>query len=117
MCLAREERRLPRQILPDEQRRGQKIVERLDAVEGDGHLGVDDRIDDQPIAPSGGLQRVARPPGPPRIIRRDVHQHVGVHQDAGAHPRVSAMISSVLIVVSALPRNRSIALCSGTSGG
>lgn len=58
---------------------------------------MDDIIDREGIKQCGGLKLGLRPRSPDRIFRNEVEQDVRVDQEHAQSPRVSAMISSVVI--------------------
>ena len=113
------------------QSRGQGGIQCLDSGVADRHLGVDDGIDDQVCVLGALCQSPPGPVTPVRIVRGDVKQDVAVHEHAAARaqvrsqagygrfqlcrfrgrvlPRVSAMISSVFMRTSAVPRRASSA--------
>ncbi|MFN9909766.1 MAG: hypothetical protein ACK56F_27230, partial [bacterium] len=72
----------------------------LDPIETHRHFRVDHRIDRKGFALGNAGEGRCRPFEPLRVLRKDVQQDVAVNQYRHASsPRVSAMISSVLMLV------------------
>src|SRR5215468_1546591 len=84
----------------------QRVIEVLNSRIVNRNLGIDNRVDNQTKAITYAFYRRCRPGVPSRVLCQDIEQDVAV-DDYGAHysPRVSAMISSVLMATSP-PRAR-----------
>src|SRR5665213_865101 len=129
--LASQESCFPGKRIPLIEATGESGIQRFDGRISDRHLGIDDGIDDQRGMFGTLRERASRPSAPLRIVSGDVQQNIAVHQDAAAAAqtrwqtcqdrfhltfprerpasRVNAMISSVLMRVSAVPRSASSA--------
>jgi hypothetical protein len=57
-------------------RRRQSDFQILDALIGDGDLGVDDRIDHEHVLATDTCEGLARPSEPPLVLGRDVKEDV-----------------------------------------
>ncbi len=81
---------------------------------------VNDRIDDDASNPSRLVDLSLRPRRPDRVVHRDVEQDVSVDQEYGhssMSPRVSAMISSVVIRAVERPLAAARMGCDRRAGG
>jgi hypothetical protein len=63
---------------------GHRVVEFLDAVEANGDLGVDDRVDDERRRRSRLGEATGRPLEPLRVFGQDVEEDVAVDQNLTA---------------------------------
>jgi hypothetical protein len=85
-ALAGEEGRLPRQGKSKEVLLGKDVLELLDPVEADRHLGVDERVDRERRALRALGESLPGPCGSLRILGHDVEKDVAVDEDGQRSP-------------------------------
>ncbi|MEJ1932453.1 hypothetical protein WDZ92_19625, partial [Nostoc sp. NIES-2111] len=97
-------RRVAAHIRPADVHIRKQSLDVLDVLVADREFGTDDPVDDNGAQCGPGVEVLHRPLRPGRIVLSDIEQDIGVDQDQPESPRVSAMISSVLRCVVAVPR-------------